>query len=62
MKNFTFNITVFSFTPETYGFFDQVQVSVQSGKPGGDPGEFENFLLDCFQKWYDAAVVELVQK
>lgn len=40
------------------GFTDTVTVSVESGDPGGYPGEFESFIQDCLREWYDGAKVE----
>lgn len=41
------------------GFSDLITVTVESGDPGGEPGEFESFMIDCLREWYDGAKVEL---
>lgn len=44
-----------------YGFTDTVEISVDSGDPGGEPGEFEKYLSSVLSEWYDGAKVTLVQ-
>lgn len=39
------------------GFNDEVEIIVESGDPGGEPGEFEAFMRDCLAEWYDGASV-----
>ena len=39
---------------------DTVHVTIESGDPGGTPGEFEQYLKEALEKWYpDAEVTEL---
>ena len=42
-------------------FTDQVEVSVASGDPGGEPGEFEIYLIQWLSDWFDGAKVEGVK-
>ena len=39
-------------------FTDQVEVTVASGDPGGEPGEFEIFITECLADWFDGAKVK----
>lgn len=41
-------------------YTEEVTISVESGDPGGDPGEFEAFLKDCLTEWFDGAGVCLI--
>lgn len=41
------------------GFNDVVTISVASGNPGGEQGEFEEFMKDCLAEWYDGASVTI---
>jgi len=34
------------------GMNDVVTVEVESGEPGGEPGEWEEFITDCLAQWY----------
>lgn len=36
---------------------DTVTVIVDSGNPGGEPGEFEQFMCEALADWYDGAKV-----
>jgi len=38
---------------------DVVSITVKSGNPGGEEGEFEEFMLACLQEWYWGANVTL---
>lgn len=38
------------------GSTDRIAVVVASGDPGGEEGEFEEFMLDVLGSWYDAVV------
>jgi hypothetical protein len=40
------------------GFTDSVTIIVESGDPGGDDGEFEQFIKDALREWYQGATVE----
>lgn len=44
------------------GFTDFVTITVESGDPGGEPGEFAQHVRDSLAEWFDGARVELVQK
>lgn len=35
---------------------DTVTVTVHSGEPGGEPGEFQKFIQDALAEWYDRPV------
>lgn len=39
-------------------YSDTVVVALESGEPGGEPGEFEQFMRDCLADWFDGAKVE----
>ena len=39
------------------GYSDRVTVTVDSGDPGGDPGEFETFIQESLSQWFDGAAV-----
>ena len=39
------------------GYSDQVTVIVESGDPGGDPLEFEEFIRSSLAEWFDGARV-----
>ena len=43
------------------GFTDLVSVDVDSGNPGGEAGEFEEFIRQALADWYDGARVFLVK-
>ncbi len=32
---------------------DEITVTVDSGDPGGDEGEFEEFIMEALREWYD---------
>lgn len=42
-----------------HSFTDTVTVAVESGDPGGDAGEFEEFILQTLKDWYDGAGVRV---
>ena len=42
------------------GFDDTVTIMVDSGDPGGDTGEFEQFMMDCLKEWYDGGNVSII--
>ena len=39
-------------------YSDVVTVDVESGCPGGEKGEFEEYIQDCLTHWYDGALVK----
>ena len=41
-------------------FCDDIEVIVESGNPGGENGEFEDFIRQALEQWYDGPWVELV--
>jgi len=41
-------------------YTDTVVVTLDSGQPGGEPGEFERYMRDCLAEWFDGARVEAV--
>lgn len=58
VKKYKFNIV----HPGEYGagirsYSETVEVSLESGDPGGDPGDFELFMEDCLADWFDGASV-----
>lgn len=44
------------------GFTDTVTVTVESGDPTGEPGEFAQYMRDCLAEWFDGAGVQLNEK
>jgi hypothetical protein len=44
------------------GFTDTIIVNVESGDPGGEPGEFAQYMRDCLAEWFDGAGVQLNEK
>lgn len=41
-------------------YTDVVRITVESGDPGGDPGQFVDFMHKCLEDWYEGAVVSKV--
>lgn len=41
------------------GTYDQIQTEVESGDPGGEPGEFEDFMKESLSVWYGGKVTLL---
>lgn len=39
---------------------DTITLSVESGFPGGSPGEFEDHMLESLKEWYDGYKVRIV--
>ena len=39
------------------GFTDTVTIKVSSGDPGGEAGEFADFMRQALSEWYDGAIV-----
>jgi len=37
---------------------DEVSITVISGDPGGEPGEFEEHMRQALAEWYDQAGVD----
>ncbi len=44
------------------GFTDEITITVESGDPGGESGEFASFMHDYLKEWYDGANVVLVSE
>lgn len=42
-------------------FSDVLDICVLSGDPGGEDGEFEEFLRGCLSEWFDGAKVILIE-
>jgi hypothetical protein len=40
-----------------YPFDDDVSVTLDSGNPGGEDGEFEEYMRQCLADWYDTKVI-----
>lgn len=38
-------------------FHDRIRVTVDSGNPGGEKGDFEKYMQECLQEWYDGSHV-----
>jgi len=43
-----------------YPFADDVIVIVNTGNPGGEPGEFAEYMRQCLIEWYETDQVELI--
>lgn len=43
-----------------YPFDDDVVITVGSGEPGGEPGEFAEHMRQCLAEWYETNQVELI--
>ena len=39
-------------------YSDTVFIEVESGEPGGSPGEFKSYMFDAIANWFDGALVE----
>jgi hypothetical protein len=39
------------------GYTDFIVITVASGLPGGEPGEFQAFIHRVLKEWYDGAKV-----
>jgi len=35
------------------GGYEQVTITIESGDPGGEVGEFESHMSEALAKWYD---------
>lgn len=46
------------FAAGIYPFTDAIEIGVESGAPGGEPGEFEEHLREALTEWYDGAKVQ----
>ena len=40
---------------------ETITITVESGDPGGDPGEFETFMCVVLSEWFDGAGVRQVK-
>jgi hypothetical protein len=43
-------------------FSDSITIHVTSGDPGGEDGEFEDFMRNALKEWYDGAGVETLSE
>lgn len=43
-----------------HAYSEKVTIELHSGKPFGEPGEFEGHMRDALSEWFDGAGVELV--
>lgn len=43
------------------GYSDTIKLYLESGDPGGEPKEFEKFLIESLEQWYDGGKVILVE-
>ena len=41
-----------------YSYHETVTILVESGDPGGEEGEFAQFMRDTLAEWFDGAGVE----
>lgn len=44
------------------GFTETVTVSLDSGDPGGEPGEFAAYLYQTLRDWYDGGRIDYIQE
>ena len=57
-KSYVFNVVhPGEFRAGINGYTDKVTITVDSGDPGGEAGEFEAFMCDSLEMWYDGASV-----
>jgi hypothetical protein len=59
-ENFTFRFGVYYPGERAAGihsFSDGVEVSLRSGDPGGEPGEFAEHIRSALEEWFDGATV-----
>lgn len=40
-----------------YGFTDMIKIEIESGDPGGEEGEFAEFMREYLSEWFDGAKV-----
>lgn len=62
-KSYKFNIAVPS-EPSAgiRGFTDTILITVESGDPGGVPGEFEKHIIEALSDWYDGGHITLIEE
>lgn len=51
----TITLYVHTHGDKSVGIFpvdDEITVTIESGDPGGDEGEFEKYLCECVSEWY----------
>lgn len=61
-KGFKFQIECPSeYSAGIIGFSDMVTITIDSGDPGGNHGEFEEWMRDSLREWYDGCGVEIVK-
>jgi hypothetical protein len=41
----------------TYGGEENITIIIESGDPGGEPGDFAESLKDFLKNWFDASVI-----
>jgi len=57
-KTYTFYIDMPSdMSAGLHGFTDKLTIILESGDPGGEEGEFETFMRECLNEWYEGASV-----
>ena len=44
-----------------HSYTEEVTVSIGSGDPGGEYGEFAEFFRDCLAQWFDGAAVTKIE-
>ena len=44
------------------GYNDDITLTIDSGDPGGEDGEFEDYMIDCLKEWFDGANVTLIEE
>ncbi len=42
------------------GYSEEITIIIDSGNPGGEPGEFEAYMCGCLAEWFDGAAVTCV--
>jgi len=38
-------------------YTDTVTITIESGFPGGKPGEFDHYMQECLAAWYEGSKV-----
>lgn len=61
LKSYTYDIDMpWDESAGLRGFTDRITITVESGDPGGEEGEFAEFMRESLAEWYDGAGVEII--
>jgi hypothetical protein len=44
-----------------HSYTDEVEIIVDSGNPGGENEEFEEYMKQCISEWYDGSKVTIIK-